>query len=355
MTRSALARGKVTYPRSTRWLVSCHGASRIVFVKRRKSVKWRRKPPSSRRRSIASCEAMWITKSSDSDSRRPSAAIASRRANRRIRYVSSRAETKIRATGYARSWARWSAGAMATRSEAAPRSRASRTRAFPRLRARAYAGSNRISSRLTFSARMNAEDSRRNGYFARVASSTSAGTREAHKRPTRGPAKPGLRIRARPSLGLGRPGRRRCDSQLHHHSRDVPLSPVLCALPVLEPGDIDARDLDFLPGRRDAHELAGVGARHRPADHDLVAFRDDVIDRRATVGEGRTEHLEPQPLDFAAGRQPRSRGVVDVVLGGDLVNHAEVPSVHDLFVKHSRCRFVLLFSHGIVLLYPLTS
>src|SRR2546425_8109416 len=84
---------------------------------------------------------------------------------------------------------------MATRSEAAPRSRASRTRAFPRLRARAYAGSSRISSRLTFSARMNADDSRRNGYLARVASSTSEGTPRSHKRPTRGPAKRGPRIR----------------------------------------------------------------------------------------------------------------------------------------------------------------
>src|SRR6059036_3854516 len=69
-----------------------------------------RKPPSSRRRSIASCPAMWIAKSSDSDSRRPSAAIASRRANLRIRYVSSRAETRIRDTGYASNWASWSAG-----------------------------------------------------------------------------------------------------------------------------------------------------------------------------------------------------------------------------------------------------
>src|SRR6266571_3206879 len=352
MTRSALARCKVTYPRSTRWLINFHGASRIVFVKRRKSVKWRRKPPSSRRRSIASCAAMWITKSSDSVSRRSSAAIASRRANRRIRYVSSRAETKIRATGYARSWASWSAGAMATRSEAAPRSSASRTRAFPRLRARAYAGSSRISSRLTFSARMNADASRRNGYFAREASSTSEGTPRGHKRPTRGTAKRELRIGMAPvtSLGLGRPGRRRRDSQLHHHSRDVPLSPVLGALSVLEPGDVDARDRAFLPGRRDAHELAAVGARHRPADDDFVAFRDDVIDRRTAVGEGRVEHLEPQPLPFAAGRQSRRGGVVDVVLGGDLVNHAEVASVHDLFVKHSRDRFVLLFSHVIFLL-----
>src|SRR3989442_15338350 len=61
---------------------------------------------------------------------------------------------------------------MATRSDSGPRSRASSTRALPRVRARAYAGSRRISSRLTFSERMKAEASKRNGYFARVASST---------------------------------------------------------------------------------------------------------------------------------------------------------------------------------------
>src|SRR5207247_11169303 len=51
----------------------------------------------------------------------------------------------------------------------------------PRVRARAYAGSRRISSRLTFSERMKAEASRRNGYFARVASSTLWERREAIK------------------------------------------------------------------------------------------------------------------------------------------------------------------------------
>src|SRR5439155_8613428 len=43
-------------------------------------------------------------------------------------------------------------------------------------------------------------------------------------------------------------------------------------------------------------------------------------------------------------------GVVDVVLGRHLVNHSDVASVHDFFVKHSRGRFVLLFSHVVFLL-----
>src|SRR5213593_2986798 len=167
---------------------------------------------------------MWIAKSSDSDSRRPSAAIASRRANLLIRYVSSRADTRIRDTGYASSWASWSAGAIATRSDTAPRSSASRTRAFPRLRARAYAGSRRISSRLTFSARMNAEASRRNGYLARVASSTSVATRRGHKRPTRGPAKrepdpDGIRF-ARGSPLAPRPKTERPTADGHRKEKD---------------------------------------------------------------------------------------------------------------------------------------
>src|SRR5881628_1300994 len=314
-----------------------------------------RKPPSSRRRSIASCPAMWIAKSSDSDSRRPSAAIASRRANLRIKYVSSRDDTRIRDTGYASNWASWSAGTIATRSDAAPRSSASKTRAFPRFRARAYAGSSRISSRLTFSARMNADASRRNGYFARVASSTSEGTPRSHKRPTRGPAKRELRIPMGPSLGLRCARRGRRDAQLHHQARDVPLPPVLDALAVLEPRDVDARDRHFLPGRRDAHELAAVGARHRPADDDLVAFRDDVINRRAAVGERGAQHEEPLLLPFPAGWHSGRGGVVDVVLGRHLVNHADVASVQNFFVKHSRGRFVLLFSHVVLLLKTLAS
>src|SRR5437016_3588823 len=53
-------------------------------------------------------------------------------------------------------------------------------------RARAYAGSDSNSSRVTCSARMKADASWRNGYFARPASSTVEGTHVRLKRPRRG-------------------------------------------------------------------------------------------------------------------------------------------------------------------------
>src|SRR5437660_8545855 len=129
---------------------------------------------------------MWRLTSSGAPARRDSAAIASRSAKRRVRYVSSRAETRIRATGYARSWESWSAGAIATRFASGPFSSASTTRARPIARARAYAGSDSNSSRVTCSARMKADASWRNGYFARPASSTVEGTLVQLKRPRRG-------------------------------------------------------------------------------------------------------------------------------------------------------------------------
>src|SRR6266581_7528901 len=247
--------------------MSFHGVSRIVFVKRKKSVKWSRNPPSSRRRSIPISAARWTTKSSGSEARRPSAETASRSANRRMRYVSSKAETRIRATGYARRPASWSAVATATRSDAGPFSRASRTRALPRLRARAYAGSRRISSRLTFSPRTNPEASRRNGYFARRARSTASGTRGAIKahggearkcvartRFSRAPSRSEggslvLSVFRRLRFFGRRRGLRRRDAELLHQGGHVPLAPMLDALSLVEPGDIDAGDGHRLPRR----------------------------------------------------------------------------------------------------------
>src|SRR2546421_8140683 len=55
-------------------------------------------------------------------------------------------------------------------------------------RARAYAGSDSNSSRVTCSARMKADASWRNGYLARPASSTVGGTHVRLKRPRRGTA-----------------------------------------------------------------------------------------------------------------------------------------------------------------------
>src|SRR5438034_8929562 len=65
---------------------------------------------------------------------------------------------------------------MATRGDSGPFSKASRTRVRPRALARAYAGSESSSSRVTPSERMKADASRRNGYFARADSSTAVGT-----------------------------------------------------------------------------------------------------------------------------------------------------------------------------------
>src|SRR6266581_1562901 len=153
-------------------------------------------------------------------------------------------------------------------------------RALPRLRARAYAGSRRISSRLTFSPRTNPEASRRNGYFARRARSTASGTRGAIKA----------------------------------HGGD-------------------------------AHEVALVRPGHRGPDDDLVAFADDVVDRRLAVGERRAEHREPLLLALPARRHPGRRRVVHVILGGRLVNHKKIPSVQDFVVKHLHRRLVLLHAH----------
>src|SRR6266480_6483956 len=73
-------------------------------------------------------------------------------------------------------------------------------------RARAYAGSDSNSSRVTCSARMKADASWTNGYFARLASSTVEGTLALLKRPRRGAVNVGFpdsrreRSRRRPKV-----------------------------------------------------------------------------------------------------------------------------------------------------------
>src|SRR5207245_3038625 len=106
----------------------------------------------------------------------------------------------------------------------------------------------------------------------------------------------------------------------------------------------------FYTSYRYPQYLNTVCARHRPTDDDSVVFRNDVVNRCPSIRDSGVEHLEPQLLPFPAGRQSWSRGVVDVIFGRDLVDHAEVPTVQNLIVEHSHGRFVLLFSHVFLLL-----
>src|SRR3989442_9658952 len=94
------------------------------------------------------------------------------------------------------------------------------------------------------------------------------------------------------------------DAELLHHPHGVPLAPVLDALPVHEPRYVDTGNRHLLPGRRNPHELALVGALHRPSDDDLVALRDDVVDRRPAVRERSEPHREQHLIAFLPRRHP---------------------------------------------------
>src|SRR6266704_6387982 len=141
------------------------------------------------------------------------------------------------------------------------------------------------------------------------------------------------------------PRRRRRDPELLHQGGHVPLALMLDALSLVEPRDIDPGDRHRLPRRGDAHEVALVRPGHRGPDGDLVAFGDDVVDRRLAVGERRAQHREPMLLALPARRHPWRRRVVHVILGGHLVDHIEIPAVQHFVVKHLHCRLVLLHAH----------
>src|SRR5438552_2773720 len=141
---------------------------------------------------------------------------------------------------------------MATRGDSGPFSKASCTRVRPRALARAYAGSESSSSRVTPSERIKADASRINGYFARADSSTAVGTHtqlkafagEARTRPTAVRPKVFLRpddwrVRGRdPGVFRGPfPGARPCDAGRCPRPRPPgPPRGFVLALPGRRPG-----------------------------------------------------------------------------------------------------------------------
>jgi hypothetical protein len=105
--------------------------------------------------------------------------------------------------------------------------------------------------------------------------------------------------------------------------------PVLDELAPGDPVNHDPGHRDLLAVRGNAQNLAFEGSRRRQAGHDLVPFRDLILDRVARVGEGRVEHHAGLLDALTAGcRAGERRVVVDVVGRHELVGDVEVPLVH---------------------------
>src|SRR5919199_1927835 len=121
--------------------------------------------------------------------------------------------------------------------------------------------------------------------------------------------------------------------------------PALDRLAVRQADDIDQLDRDRPPGRRDAHELPSVGAAERLAGRHAVLLGDHVLDRHPTVGEGPEEHRGELLEPLAVGRHPVRRAVVDVVGGGDLVQHGQVTPVLHLLDESPDDRLVSFGRH----------
>src|SRR5712692_3770908 len=89
---------------------------------------------------------------------------------------------------------------------------------------------------------------------------------------------------------------RRYKTQRVHHAQLVGYAPVLDHLSVLEPRDVDHVDERRFSRRGPAREATDVRAAATLARPDLVAYRDQLVDRDVEVGE-----RAPQVLDGVLG------------------------------------------------------
>lgn len=143
--------------------------------------------------------------------------------------------------------------------------------------------------------------------------------------------------------GFGRRSRRGgSHAELLLQARDVLLPPVLHHLAFREPDDVDALNRHSFPTRRDAHDLALLRALPRGPDHDLVAFRDHVVDRHAEVGKRGADLLEALLQAFPARPLHGARIMLHKVGGDQLVNDRGVPLVEELVDKTAGQRLVRL-------------
>jgi hypothetical protein len=143
----------------------------------------------------------------------------------------------------------------------------------------------------------------------------------------------------------------RHNAKLTHQAEVVVAPPVLGDLAVGDPQDVDAVHRDLLAGRRDAEELAEVGAGHGRAGDDLVPFRDQVVDPPIEVGEGTPEEGHDRLVPGDPLLHPRRVGVIEEVGRDDRVGDGQV-SPTDVIVHQRANQGLVLLRCGRHLLPP---
>jgi hypothetical protein len=138
------------------------------------------------------------------------------------------------------------------------------------------------------------------------------------------------RSSARPRAAEDGTPRGRNRPELLQQGKVIRLGPALDDLPAGDAEHVDGVEAHRLAGRRDAHELAHVGAARRHAPHHFVAFGNQVFDLNLQIGEGGVQQREDLLDPFKAVGNARGQGMVDLVRGNDLLDAVQLVLTDDL-------------------------
>src|SRR5918994_7215749 len=119
-------------------------------------------------------------------------------------------------------------------------------------------------------------------------------------------------------------------AKLFHQAHAIELAAKLGDLAIGDAVEDNPRHRHPLAGRRDALELALVGAATGPPLGDSVSLDNDLLHRGVPVGERRPNH-SGDSLEIL--RRPRHRFVDDRIAGHQLVYHREITATPELVHK----------------------
>ena len=77
--------------------------------------------------------------------------------------------------------------------------------------------------------------------------------------------------------------------ELHHQARLVGIAPMLYHLTIRKAQDVSLRPGHLLPGCRDTHKVAVVGAMHSDAMYNFFAITDFEVKCSIQIGKGSAE------------------------------------------------------------------
>jgi len=122
-------------------------------------------------------------------------------------------------------------------------------------------------------------------------------------------------------------------SQLLPQIEQIEPAPLLNQFAVLDANDGRERDRHVLAGRGNALKRGLMGAAYSQAVCNAVTLREDVLERRCCVGEGRPKSVCSRPLTLGSERCRRGIQMSSVTRREELLNERRAPAVPPRLIR----------------------